>query len=309
MQQSLVALSLVTLAETPRVSEAVRTRARTLARQIMVDLALVEPGEIEPSDDGVAAAVAWVVLARLGAEADEDLQPFFASCGSMLAEHAAAERGEAMPGVAGAVLVWAMAERAGLTGQDRDVAVRDLRALYTTTRPGGLVGLMPWLGWAELRLAGDGPVLAGAALRQVREQVWQHQLTIADTGLADRDLVGGIIFTQGAASLPTWTTARPAALCATMLGDPRLTTVAEASGEVVRLIGAMRFLMQLSAREAESAFLPRADLARGGIREAVWSPHQPPEASAMTLLTVCEFLRSVERLQTSKNPAPQGPER
>ncbi len=304
MQQSLAALSLVTLAETPRVSAAVRTRARILAHEIMVDLAHIEPGEIDPAADGVAAAVAWVVLARLDAAEDADLQPFFESCEGMLAAHAAAERGEITPGVAEAVLVWALAERAVRTGQDRGIATRDLRALYAATRPGGLVGLMPWLGWAELLLAGEAPVPAGAALRLVREQVWNHQLTLADTGLADRDLAGGVVFTLGAAVLPTWTTARPAALCATLLGDPRLTTPAEVSSEVVRLVRVMRFLRQLSAREAECAFYPRPRLVRGGIRAALWSPQQPPEASAMTLLAVCEFLRSIDRLE---NPGPDSP--
>ncbi|VAX37600.1 hypothetical protein MNBD_PLANCTO03-1003, partial [hydrothermal vent metagenome] len=304
MQQSLVALSLVRLAETPRVSAAVRTRARTLAREIMFDLAHIEPDEIDPAADGVAAAVAWVVLAQLEADTDADLQPFFESCEEMLAAHAAAERGEVTPGVAEAVLVWALAERAVRTGQDRDIATRDLRALYAATRPGGLVGLMPWLGWAELLLAGEAPVPAGAALRQVREQVWAHQLTLADTGLSDRDLAGGIVFTLGAASLPTWTTARPAALCATLLGDPRLTPPAEVSSEVVRLVRVMRFLRQLSAREAECVFSPRPQLVRGGVRAALWSPQQPPEASAMTLLAVCEFLRSIDRLEPPGRDSP-----
>lgn len=309
MQQSLAALSLLALAETPRVPDGVRARALVLARGIMADLGHVEPTEIEPAEDGVATAVAWVVLAGLDAGRDDTLRPLFDICESMLARHAAAERGEARAGVAGAVLVWALAERAVRTGKDREVAERDLRDLYRAAGPGGLVGLMPWLGWAELRLAGDQPVPAGAALRQVREQVWEHQLLLEDTGLGDRDLAGGIIFTRGGASLPTWATARPAALCATMLGDPRLTTPGEAPGEAVRLVGAMRFLRQLSAREAECAFYPRASLARGGVRAAAWDQRMPPEASAMTLLSLCEFLRSLDAIERRESPAEHAPSR
>jgi hypothetical protein len=301
MQQSLAALALVRLAETPGVSEGARSRAGGLARRIMQDLAVVEPIERAVGDDGVAAAVAWVVLARLGAEGDPELGGLYATCEEMLSRHAAAEREEVLPTVSNAVLVWAMAERAAVTGWDGAVAERDLRAISGGAQPGEVVGLMPWLGWAELRLSGEAS--GRAALRALRERVWEHQLSGLDTGLAERDMAGGVVFTRGFASLPTWSTARPVALCATMLGDPRLTTDAEAPGEVVRLVGAFRFLRQLSAREVECAFYPRADLARGGVRAAVWDPRMPPEATAMTMLAVCEFLASLEALEARSEPA------
>ena len=302
-QQSLMALALLRLADTPKLSGETHQRARTLAREIMLALAVTEPAEIAPEDDGVAAAIAWVVLDTLDAESDESLGPLLAGCESMLARHTAAERPETASSVSNAILVWALAERAARTGADREVAERDLRALYRATPPGNLVGLMPWLGWAELRLAGAAPVPAHAALRQVRDLVWEHQLRAQDTGYAERDLAGGIVFTRGAVALPTWSTARPTALCATMLGDPRLTTPAETPAEVVRLIASMRFLRQLSARGLECAFYPRADLAAGGVRAALWDPRMPPEATAMTMLAVAEFLRSLDALESRQNPA------
>ena len=303
MQQSLAALALLRLAQTERFEAETRERARTLAREIMADLAVVEPIEIEPAEDGVAAAIAWVVLDGLGAAGDAELGPLFETCESMLAEHAASERGDMTASVTNAILVWALAERAHSTGKDADIAERDMRALYAATEPGGLVGLMPWLGWAELRLAGDAPVPAQAALRQVRDQVWEHQLTVQDTGPSEGDLAGGVIFTRGLAALPTWATARPIALCATMLGDPRLTTQAEASGEIVRLVQAIRFLRQLSAREADCAFYPRPELAMGGIRAALWDHTMPPEATAMTLLAMTEFVRSIGILEDRQKQA------
>lgn len=297
MQQSLVALGLVRLAETGRLPEVSRARARGLARRIMEDLSVVEPGEVAVEDDGVAAAVSWVVLAQLGAPGDGALGGLYDRCEEMLARHAGAERGPVRSGVSSAVLAWALAERAVRTGRDRAVAERDLRALYGATKPGEVVGLMPWAGWAELALAGDGPVPAASALRRVREEVWDHQLSGLDTGLEERDMAGGIVFTRGFVSLPTWSSSRPVALCATMLGDARLTSESEAPGEIVRLIGAFRFLRQLSARDVECAFYPRADLARGGVREAVWDPRMPPEATAMAMLSVSEFLRSLGVLE------------
>lgn len=303
-QQSLAALSLVNLARTPQASEAVRARAEGLARSLMRDLQRVEGSEIAPEDDGVACALAWVALRRLGAagDASDGLRPLFETCERMMDAHARAERGETRGTVSEAILAWAMAERAGATGLDRDAAERDVRALYRATEPGALVGLMPWLGWAELALCPEGPVPAGPALRQIRERVWEHQLAPEDTGPEERDLAGGIVFTRGFVSLPTWSSARAVAFCATMLGDPRLTTREELSPEIVRLLASMRFLMQLGAREVETAFYPDPRVAAGGARAAVWDHRMPPEASALTLLAASEFLRSLAAAEEAKTP-------
>jgi hypothetical protein len=300
-QQAIVALALLGMAETPQLSEAARARAAELARELMLDLQRVEEGEVEAERDGVAAAVAWVVLERLGAgvSADDALGPLWGICERMLADHAQAERGEPRGAVSEAVLAWAMAERARATGRDRGAAERDVRALYRAVEPGGLVGLMPWLGWAELALAPEGPVPAGPALRQVREQVWEHQLGGEDAGSDGRDLAGGIVFTRGFVALPSAASARPVALCATMLRDPRLTPAAEAPGEIVRLLGAMRFLDQLGAGEVECRFYANPALARGAVRAAVWDHRMAPETSAAAALCVSEFLRSLAALEAA----------
>ncbi|HZW11352.1 MAG TPA: hypothetical protein VFF69_15720, partial [Phycisphaerales bacterium] len=301
-QQALAALALLGMAETPQATAETRARAEELARRVMLALQRVEEGEVAMEEDGIAAAIAWVALERLRARggADGALRPLWESCERMMAGHAGAERGEARGSVSEAVLAWAMAERARATGRDREIAERDLRRLYGAVEPGGLVGLMPWLGWAELALAREGPVPAGAALRRVREQVWEHQLTSEDAGPDARDLVGGIVFTRGFVTLPTAAAARPIALCASMLGDPRLTPASEAAGEIVRLLAAMRFLKQLSARDAECGFYANPALARGGIRAAVWDHRMAPESSASALLCVSEFLRSLAAVEAAE---------
>lgn len=302
-QQSLVAYGLVRLAEVPRLPAATRDRARTLARDILGDLAHVDPGEIAPADDGIACAILWVALASLDLTDDPDLRALQRTCESMLAAHTAAPLASPRGTVAEAVLAWAVAERAARTGQDRAFAESQLRALVRETPKGGMVGLMPWIGWAELALAGDGPVASAVYLREVRDAVWTYQLTLRDTGVEERDLQGGIVFTSGGLSLPTWNSARPIAFAATMLGDPRLTTPEEMPGEAVRLIDAMRFLQQLAAGPAVAAFSRRPELVRGGVRAAVWDLHQPPEATALTMLAVAELLES---LQTLEEAAPEG---
>ncbi len=307
MQQALVALALVRLAQTQKMPAATRDRARSLALAIVKDLARVEPGEFAPAEDGVAAAVLWVVLTELGTTDAPELRALLETCESMLAAHAAAVPVERQGTVSDAVLVWALAERAARTGRDREFAERELRSLVRQTPRGGMVGLMPWIGWAELTLAGDeGPIPSAVVLREARDVVWTHQLTLRDTGAAERDLRGGIVFTAGGLSLPTWNTARPVAFLATMLGDPRLTTAQEMPGEVGRLIDAMRFLQQLSAGEAVCAFSPRPELVRGGIRAAVWDPRQPPEATALTLLAVVELLDSLDTLEEAARARADG---
>ena len=310
-QQSLVALGLARLAEAPQLPEPTRERARTFARQILGDLAHVDPGEIAPADDGVACAVLWVVLAGMDLADAPDLRALQRTCESMLAAHTAAPLATPRGTVAEAVLAWAVAERAARTGQDRAFAESQLRALVRETPKGGMVGLMPWVGWAELALAGEGPVASAVYLREVRDAVWTYQLTLRDTGIEERDLQGGIVFTSGGLSLPTWNSARPIAFAATMLRDPRLTTPEEMPGEVVRLIDAMRFLQQLAAGPAVAAFSGRPELVRGGVRAAVWDPHQPPEATALAMLATAELLCSldtVERASRSpQTPAGSGP--
>ncbi|MFG0241713.1 MAG: hypothetical protein ACF8R9_02885 [Phycisphaerales bacterium JB054] len=306
-QQSLVAYGLVRLAGAPQLPAETRERARTLALAILSDLAHVDPGEIAPADDGVACAILWVALAGVDLADAPDLRALQRTCESMLAAHAAAPAIKPRGTVAEAVLAWAVAERAARTGLDREFAESQLRALVRETPKGGMVGLMPWVGWAELALAGDGPVATAVYLREVRDAVWTYQLTLRDTGAEERDLQGGIVFTSGGLSLPTWNSARPIAFAATMLGDPRLTTREEMPGEVVRLIDAMRFLQQLAAGPAVAAFSRRPELVRGGIRAAVWDPHQPPEATALAMLAVAELLGSLETLEQAAPEGRSGP--
>lgn len=301
-QQALVALSLVELARTPQATPAVRERARALAGRLMQGLATTTDLEVAPRDDGVAMAIMWVVLHELGAQEEgSPLAGLFADAGEMMDAHAAAEAGEPSATVADAVLAWAMAERAARTGADHARAVSDLQAIYGAARPGGLVGLMPWLGWAELALAGEEASPAFETLRLVREQTWAHQVTSDDAGSEDADLVGGIVFTEGFVALPTWASARPLAIAATMLGDTRLTSQDEWPAEVTRLLAAMRFLRQLSPDATAAGFYPAPGLARGGVRASTWDHRMPPEATAMALLTVSEFLQSLAALEAAKD--------
>ena len=189
-----------------------------------------------------------------------------------------------------AVIAWALAE----LGRD-DAAAAMVSRLRRVDHPGQLVGVMPWLGWAEVSLAREGgPVPSAVALRQMRDLVYGFQLRSSDAGVEDRDLVGGVVFTSGAVPLPTWQSVRPLAFMATMLGDARLTEDDEIGPEVVHLARGLRFLLQLSASETESHLYRKPQRAIGGVRAAVWDQSMPIEASALTLLTLLEAIKSLE---------------
>jgi hypothetical protein len=194
-----------------------------------------------------------------------------------------------------AVVACALARMEGArtaeTGSNRARTMTD--TLWRETPPGALPNMMPWLGWAEIELsAGADRIAAAGALRAMRRLVWDHRLTAPLLTEDSRDLLGGIVFTAGATPLPTWQSVRPVVMIATMLGDDRLTTRGETAAETLALSEAVRYLLQLTARDAE---LRRARLparAHGGVRAAVWDDTMPLDASSMTLLCLAEVLRA-----------------
>jgi hypothetical protein len=181
-----------------------------------------------------------------------------------------------------------------------------VRRVYRDTPEGELVSQMPWLGWAELRLAslkGQDDVPAAVSLRQMRKLVWEHQIGPLDESATEQkggglDLVGGIVFAAhapGAPARPTWQAARPLAFLATMLGEPRLTGPAERNLELARLLAGLRFVRQLEADDTTAWMYPNRSRSLGGVRAAPWDQRMPLDASAMSLLFVCETLKYLEQ--------------
>jgi hypothetical protein len=242
--------------------------------------------------------------------------------------------GQTIPATGRSVIALAMAsaavvEAVNVAQGDKTTSVRAtadqmVRRLFADTLPDQLVSQMPWLGWAELRLSDanvesskanldpqkpNSDLPTAIALRHMRDQVWQHMLTEADCGPDNSDLVGGIVFNKTKVLLPTWQSARPLAFIATMLADDRLTTPDEFNEELVRLLTALRFLRQLQADESTMWMYPNRDRALGGVRAAAWDQRMPIDASAMTLLAVCETLKSLEKraAAAAKPPSPPPP--
>lgn len=307
--QALVALSLVQYFETPGVDSAGSRRARAEAAAILADLGVAEEGETQLNTEPAAEALAWVALRALGADGSnagldaisaraDELRPMFARLDDGLRQALDNRPHRA------AVSVWALARRCVVLSEAEPVVEARLRAMYREVEPGQLVSLMPWLGWAELAWARfekepgvASPIAAAVALREMRSLMWEHQLRADDYPFDQRDLAGGIVFTSARNPLPSWQSARPLAFVGTMLGDPRLTDEKETTREIVKLLAALRFLRQLSAGQAEGCLYADPARAMWGVRVSLWDQRMPVDATAMTLMAVCETLRSLEAIR------------
>lgn len=309
-QQALAAYALMRRSKTEGVSPKTASGSDALARRIIRDM------ESAAGEDGAtlmdAGASGMFVLAALAAgEGDpgEALASATARAAAMKVSDSFGDQGwdESLTPPARAVIAAALVQLSRLTKQgdamwiSPDRAAEATLALYRDTPEGRLVGLMPWLGWAALELCAPPADLPVApALIDMRETLWRHQLVPEDVMPDSPDLVGGIVFTSGRTPLPTWQTARPIAFVATMLADPRLTPRDQATAQLASLSRSLRFLMQLTADEATGHMEVDRGRSLGGVRESLWNQRMPVDASAMTLLAVCEALRAVDALGAAR---------
>lgn len=272
------------------------------------ELLTVEDTEIAPWSEPISAASTIVALravqrvvqpryvptAELMAKLDEPLLAAFSP-----------ESGwsPTVPEPARGLIAWAMLIRAGDDPAKRQLADKAITSIYLGVTPGLLIAQMPWLGFAELDRAGTaGDIAASTAYRDMRDLL---AAALFKPGEDDQDMAGGIVFTTGTLPFPTWHTARPVSFLAAMLGDPRLTESSERPRQTASLMDNLRFLRQLSADEyVAAAFVdPKRNL--WGVRSALWDQRQPVEATAITLIAVCETLRSFERTAApASRPSP-----
>ena len=222
-----------------------------------------------------------------------------------LVQHALGEPvGEWQPvaegGISGAIEAAALA----ITPGKGEAARARVQQMWEQIEPGRHVALMPFLAWAELDLAqSEERVPAASALRRVRELVWQHQLQEADTGERQRDLVGGIVFTQRRVPVPTAQAALPVAMTARLLGDVRVTPEQELGSEVQNHLRSLRFLRQLTVDAASATLSSRPEAVRGGVRGTLWEQSISSEATALTLIAVCDTLASLEAIAARRKEA------
>lgn len=286
---------------------AVKDAYGAVALMLADELLTVEDTEVAPWSDPISAATTIVALHAV----QRVVQPKFVPKLELVAKLdepvlAAFTREGWSPNVpepARGLIAWAMLIRAGDDPAKRELANKAITSIYLGVTPGRLVAQMPWLGFAELDRAGaSGDIAASAAYRDMRDLLAG---ALFEPGDDDQDMAGGIVFTTAALPYPTWHTARPASFLAAMLGDPRLTDASERPRQTASLMANLRFLRQLSADEyvATSFVDPKRNL--WGVRSALWDQRQPVEATAITLIAVCETLRSFDRMAApATKPSP-----
>lgn len=315
-EQALAALALTRYGAYAAADPDLANRARVAAAGLLRDLHAVDPSESSPYDDAPASAL---ILATLGWHRGDAAVP----AADMARAARARLRAAFDPGNGFDASVppaaWGVIALGEVYGASFDVAPGPnartdlnralderarpaIRRAFRDTQPTNLFSLMPFLAWAEIEASAtaDADVPAAGALRQMRSTLWRAQLSAADAGPDRQDAVGGVLFTTAPGTLPTWNTARPLAAAATMLGDGRLTEPGERAGEVVRILGALRFLNQQTADDSIGWMAPSPALSVGGVRAAPWDARMPVSATAMTLLSVVETIRALDALA----PAP-----
>tara|TARA_R110002096_G_scaffold344921_2_gene537859 strand:- start:108321 stop:110138 length:1818 start_codon:yes stop_codon:yes gene_type:complete len=302
-EQAMVATALLRFSEQGK--NPIHTRSRDEAIRILQDLGAVQPGEPEPWI-GIHASASLIALSYLNQEqikSDEDLSRLNERCAKALESLYTPIDGfpDSVPTGARGLVAWSLV-RSG-----NKYASSAVRAVFRDTPQGELVSQMPFLGWAELELAGKASeVPAATALNQMRSRMWDHQLVSSDLDWKDRDYLGAVVFTKGTSGLPTSRNLRPIAMICTMLGDPRLTpgTIADMgiASEIGHSAAAMRFVDQLVMSDA-SGFLSRSpDRTIGGIRSSLSEWEVSPASSAIALLAAIEFDRSIKAIGTRPVP-------
>lgn len=283
--------------------------ARRAVNELVLELAKVEEGEAEPWSD--AASSAGVVVALL--DAQPWLEPDIESvdvlrdrCTQRVVESFSPQAADFAVGVdenAWGMLSYAMVRlaQAGQGGIRPEQADAVVRATYRNTPPTRLVSHFPWLGWADMALAGDGaPVKGSTLLLDTRRRIDEHQLDALNLSPDDRDLSGAVVYTTGSNPLPDWNSIRPLPLLADMLADQRLTggtlSQGEASTELGHLLGLVRYTRQLCAESSDGHMYVRPERATWGVRMSLWDPRMPVEASALALEGACRTMAAVEAL-------------
>lgn len=276
------------------------------AREILTELARVENQEVTPWDDPLASCMIVIALSEVPLElilGNQDLATLRTNALRTLDTIYSESDGfdPILPGAAHGLVTHALVASAKLDPTDRTSLASDaISRVFLETPTELLVSQMPFLAWAQIEHAGDDEIATGAALRQMRQLVWDHQLKRADLGWIDRDLAGGIVFTRSSAPLPSWSALRPLAALATMLGHEQLTpgsiSAGEVPGEIGRLVDSIRFVRQLAAEGETMHMYADAEDSNWGVRMALWDQRMPIESSAMALLMLVETSESFDDL-------------
>ncbi len=293
-EQALAAYALARAAGTRGIGARVAAQAAAAGESLLHALADVAIEERAPWDEPAAAALTLLAL-RASRGDPEGVEAWRADLRTRCRERVArafddktgfVPDAEGVEGLVALVLV-----RENLPGGGRAVGMA-----FERTPPARLVSQMPWLGLAAMDAApAGGPPNAdwAARLRAMRTALWANQVQAHAADIEMGDMAGGIVFSSAARELPTWQCLRPLAFAAAAWTDPALTPPTDRAAELARLLWAARYARQLQALPATAWMAVAPELARGGVRAAMWDQTQPNDASSMGLIFACEMVGAV----------------
>lgn len=284
-EQALVAWALGRVATADSSTRTVRDRASDAAATLLVGL--LAPVD---ADDTALAEEAAVLLAMEGNRSldPERLDPKIAAARAALRSRidAMLEQDELPSGQDLAFIGFVLAS--GDCEHDGASARRLLDLAWERTQAAQQVSLLPWIAWAEFAMPRCGQDGRIDELRMLRTMVLDRQVPPGDERFGT-ELVGGIVLGQTAVDV-TAQSLRPFASMPALLNHRDATTTEERDRQQMRLLMAIRYLLQLQAGTEDAALHRSPDRVVGGIRMAPWDSRMPTIAQALALVTLSETL-------------------
>ncbi len=273
------------------------------ARAILADLALVTETEADPYEREIACAFMVLAILEVGPSRRAPVEADMLKRAAATVRAAFTEAGELATsgGVRAPVFqrspvlhaagVAALA-RLATTGPERlrptRATVAGAMTAVMARAPGGqVVGLFPWLVLATQEVA---PTAAQAkTIATALDAVVAAQADFVDLGPQEQDLAGGYRLSGTRADQrPTAQSLRPATAIAAAWGEASLTPAAGRESRADSIRRAVRFVRQLTVREATAARTPDAARARGGVRRSTWQSEMSVPNQALALLFLAE---------------------
>jgi len=257
----------------------------------------IKDGEVPPEAIETSLVAAWLG-ARLDVTTNAGNRPVaqFLASGVRVAYDAAKDEFDAkLPEPVRGLVALALVRLSGWDGSGvtREEASKCVRKAFQTVTPGNLSAQMPWLGWAEIELAGAKEIPSAVAFESMRDELYTQSVNAFEAGEDDADLAGGMIGLAGGV-LPTWHTARPGCFLGTMLGDARLTRESSRVRELGRLLDVVRYTRQLAVDEhVLPLYADKSEGVKWGVRSAMFDLRQPGDATSFSLMLMAETMRSI----------------
>ncbi|MGA0419030.1 MAG: hypothetical protein ACO3P9_03280 [Phycisphaerales bacterium] len=294
LAQAIAVLAATRLAEA---DEDLAPVAGPFARQLLADLARVDPIEASPLESLEALAVVSIAAAldpTLAAE-DAATAALVDAADDAIGRAIRPEAFESLTPGLKAIVAAAAASNPGVHGAEG--TTERLNAAWNVCDDTTRVGLMPWFAWAA-RQAPDAGDLAGE-LDRFRTRLLELQIERSSALDPAEDLLGGFDLERGPRPRSDARSVLPGLGLAIMLADGDLTPRSADANDlqtlrrsIVSQREVLGFLQRLAVSSLAAATLPHGDIARGGIRDAAWDSRQSIMVQAIALWWLAECIDS-----------------